>query len=893
MREFNLSVLGLTIISLTLLGLGRMCIPATQAQAPSTQNSAPADSIKDAIDPIWPTSHQEKIPWHNTRSDVYLVENDYALQPVEINASAKPANDVAYGTSGPAYDTYTIEQIAYMATQSPLTTVTHYTQAITNGNFEDSGLMSLWNYSTIAERVTRTSVPHYLGPGQSFSMLLPDTLVSGVPRNPWLSQEIEMPAWVITPTIYGGTQLILKLHVGINPEGSAEPDELYVDLRTSGQAVFPVTPPITVATGADLPALDPVDYTNEDWITKTINLADYFNPAIYRNQPLILYFYAPNDGGTDSTRFYLDNITLEIFNVGILLTGLSINGPTAGLVNTPATFTATVSPVSATNPITYHWQASGQNPITHTAGLSDTVTFNWAGRGMQAITLTASNIVGAVIDTHRIILGASLTGDAYEPDDTCFTAQPIQIDDVGQSHTFHQADDEDWVSFQATAGITYVIRASVPPASVANLNLELYGECNSVPTGYDPAFSADLQVTFVAPTSSQYHLRLTNKEPNIFGPGVTYDLTVRKVEETQPGALILVAGRIRADDELQRNIYQVTNSLYHFARQHGCGPDQIFYLAPDMMPNGDNEVNVDRLATRQNLEYALTVWAKDKVSADSPLTVYMMDHGGVDQLYLDKPQGEWFTPADLNGWLDTLETEAPLTPVPVNVVIEACNSGSFIDPEQRVSKPGRVVIASTGATALAYASGEGALFSDAFLNTLGQGVSLAEAFQESMWAVKQANAFQTPWLDDDGDGQPNEVEDGLLAAKRTFACTQLPPAPLWPPDLVEAAVGPISQGQGQIRLTVTDDIAVNRAWAVIYPPSYEVPLPGEEMVVPPLPPFALYNQGEDMWSGVYTQFIEAGLYRIVLYAEDSDGLQGRPQELSFEVRTIYLPLIQK
>jgi len=90
-----------------------------------------------------------------------------------------------------------------------------------------------------------------------------------------------------------------------------------------------------------------------------------------------------------------------------------------------------------------------------------------------------------------------------------------------------------------------------------------------------------------------------------------------------------------------------------------------------------------------------------QVGPDRPLTLYLMDHGIYDQLYLDKPSGQWVTPVDLDGWLDQLEQAVP--GVKVNVVVEACYSGSFIDLEKTVSNPGRVIIASTSESAVAYA----------------------------------------------------------------------------------------------------------------------------------------------------------------------------------------------
>jgi len=83
--------------------------------------------------------------------------------------------------------------------------------------------------------------------------------------------------------------------------------------------------------------------------------------------------------------------------------GVAISGPTAGIVQTDYTFIATVSPITATLPITYVWQTTGQSPVMHTnGGLSDIITFTWSTTGTQAITVTATNAGGTVTGTATI-----------------------------------------------------------------------------------------------------------------------------------------------------------------------------------------------------------------------------------------------------------------------------------------------------------------------------------------------------------------------------------------------------------------------------------------------------------------------------------------------------------
>ncbi len=178
--------------------------------------------------------------------------------------------------------------------------------------------MSAWGYAGITEQVTRTSLPHYFGAGQSFSMLLPDTNVYGLPRHPYLYQDFTMPTWVLTPTATGGTSLNLTLHAAVNPEGSPNPDPLFASVQNqTGQTITNYSP-ITVTTGDLPPYIDPNNPNpdNSEWVQKKLNLADGFNnPADLLNftgQPLRLYFNAPNPNSTDSTRFYVDNIDLQV-----------------------------------------------------------------------------------------------------------------------------------------------------------------------------------------------------------------------------------------------------------------------------------------------------------------------------------------------------------------------------------------------------------------------------------------------------------------------------------------------------------------------------------------------------------------------------------------------------
>ena len=114
--------------------------------------------------------------------------------------------------------------------------------------------------------------------------------------------------------------------------------------------------------------------------------------------PKTLTVTATNVGGTVTGT--------HVITIRAPLTTVDVSGPTAGVVHTGYTFTAAAGPVTATLPITYVWQATGQSPVTHAnvMTVTDATTFTWNMGGAKVITITATNAVNAVFDTHVITI---------------------------------------------------------------------------------------------------------------------------------------------------------------------------------------------------------------------------------------------------------------------------------------------------------------------------------------------------------------------------------------------------------------------------------------------------------------------------------------------------------
>ena len=472
-------------------------------------------------------------------------------------------------------------------------------------------------------------------------------------------------------------------------------------------------------------------------------------------------------------------------------------------------------------------------------------------------------------------------GDDYEPDDTCAQASSIATDGAAQSHTFHQYADKDWVYFTATSGTTYIIQTSnVGPD--ADTILELHDECELPPIADDEnPFGSTAQIIWTVPADGTYYVKVYNHDPDQYGDDATYDLSIR----VQPigGAAIVVAGH---DDgyRLQSNIYHCTDQSYDVFADGGIPLDNLYYLTPD-----DSNPDRDQDSTSSNLQYAIETWAADKVGPEVPLYLYLMDHGGLDTFMINGSD-DTVSPSDLDAWLTTLEQTTGADTI--NVFIEACRSGSFIDGWQEVAGPGRVVIASTSRDYNAYASAQGAYFSDAFFSAVGESKDLCQSFRDAEEAVEATGLRQEPWIDDDGDGVPNEPEDCELARRRGLAAFfgDRPP-------VIDAITVPVRiEGYvGTIKARVRDDVGVDDVWAVIYPPSFEEPEPTDTMPALDLTSIKLLDlDGDGEYSGTYTGFTEVGEYHIVVYAEDDEGDQATPK--GADVRRgweVYLPLVVK
>jgi hypothetical protein len=98
------------------------------------------------------------------------------------------------------------------------------------------------------------------------------------------------------------------------------------------------------------------------------------------------------------------------------VSSLGIAGRSTGGTGVTYPFTATVSPITTTLPITYVWQVSDHPTVTSTHGLSDTQDIAWNTPGTKQVLVTAFNAAGVISATHTIAIDSPILGLSADND---------------------------------------------------------------------------------------------------------------------------------------------------------------------------------------------------------------------------------------------------------------------------------------------------------------------------------------------------------------------------------------------------------------------------------------------------------------------------------------------
>ncbi len=159
-----------------------------------------------------------------------------------------------------------------------------------------------------------------------------------------------------------------------------------------------------------------------------------------------------------------------------------------------------------------------------------------AAASEQTFTLTGQiDSLGMVNDSNRsnnIAAGAPIclaSADAYESDNTVAQARLVKVGQT-EPHTFHKADDQDWVSFTAVAKQIYRIQTT-DLGSTSDTILALYDRDGTTLLATNDDYNNTLasQIEWTAPVSGNYFVQVRHWNPNAGGCGTTYNFNIATV----------------------------------------------------------------------------------------------------------------------------------------------------------------------------------------------------------------------------------------------------------------------------------------------------------------------------------------------------------------------------
>ena len=241
-------------------------------------------------------------------------------------------------------------------------------------------------------------------------------------------------------------------------------------------------------------------------------------------------------------------------------------------------------------------------------------------------------------------------------------------------------------------------------------------------------------------------------------------LSIEEEVQKERRAIIVAGGGSEQNDALYKAVQLCANYAYRALAYQGYTRDNIQYLSNsyrldmavgDGTEDGDKTVwlyEMDALATRENLEDAIASWAKDS----KELLLYMVGHGGNMNFRLN--DSETIDAESLDNLLDSVEGSVQDDIV---VLIDACRSGSFIEP---LKGSNRIIATSSGSDQPSLFADQGTVsFSFMFWAHMFNGFSFYDAFVHARDGVNLLNV-QTSSLDVNGNGAANEKEDKTLAA---------------------------------------------------------------------------------------------------------------------------------
>lgn len=335
---------------------------------------------------------------------------------------------------------------------------------------------------------------------------------------------------------------------------------------------------------------------------------------------------------------------------------------------------------------------------------------------------------------------------------------------------------------------------------------------------------------------------------------------------------IIVVGDT-ADGDLYPTFAAIAAFAYRVIQGEGLQKSSIrLYAATDFDVDSDGNNDVTGRPTIAALQEAVTGWG----ASPKKLLVYLIDHGQRERFRLNST--DFLEATTYDAWLDQIQSgnAGPK----VTTIIDTCESGSFINiinGQRRINITGANVGPTEGVAL--FDKNQFISFSLSFWSWLYYGNTYGAAFRYAKTAIESLNPLQKPQIDDDGDGVPNEPNDGTVAdGERPGADFEVQGPSVFINEVAPSQ--PITSNSATLWLSgVASAFPVDNAKAVIVPPNFKRASANndDEQPVTNLPVvFFTYNSSLNRWEGRYNGFTEGGLYQIQYYVTTGGQVYASP-----------------
>ena len=340
-------------------------------------------------------------------------------------------------------------------------------------------------------------------------------------------------------------------------------------------------------------------------------------------------------------------------------------------------------------------------------------------------------------------------------------------------------------------------------------------------------------------------------------------------------AIIVAGGGPYEGNKIWDSTLECANLAYSSLLYQGLKKENIYYLSADK----NVMENAFEYASYTNLYNALQ-WGKDA----NELLIYIVDHGGNSTFKIN--EHESLAANTLKEILDDIQSTVTEKQI---IIYDACYSGTFT-PILKGNK--RVIITSASNETITFADAgqikAGNSFSFHFWSYLFFKPELRKAFEYAYELVNKYTDNQTPNIDANENGEPNEGQDYAIASKiiigRGYGYEVNLPTILSisPPEILHGEKSHTIFAGG-----VLDLKGISHVLAIITPPQY--PLKPLDAPITELPSIELFDNDHDgIYEGIYSDIDIKGTYEISVYAVNKSGVFSLPKKTIIEQKKGYI-----